>query len=137
MPQFDKITFFTQIFWLSIIFFGFYFLMLQVFLPKIASVLKTRKKKLFTGVDGVSNLNKEHFSILIFRNNFIQNFINDSKNELILMGNESISWLIDSVLDINTLDLVDAQLSYLITSGSILATDHSDIEDSDIEDSDI
>jgi hypothetical protein len=129
MPQFDKITFFTQIFWLSVIFFGFYFLMLQVFLPKIASVLKIRKKKLLMGADGVSTLNKEYFSIIIFRNNFVQNFISDSKNELILMGADGILWLLDSVLDINILDLVDSQLSYLIISGSILTTDHFDIDD--------
>jgi F0F1-type ATP synthase membrane subunit b/b' len=53
MPQFDKITFFTQIFWLFFFFLGFYLIFLQTFLPKLASVLKVRVKKLKKGSDGV------------------------------------------------------------------------------------
>jgi len=52
MPQFDKITFFTQIFWLFIIFFSFYVVTLRVFIPEIAAVLKTRKKKLAISTTG-------------------------------------------------------------------------------------
>ncbi len=44
MPQFDKITFFNQIFWLLLTFSGFYFLILKNLLPALASGLKTRKK---------------------------------------------------------------------------------------------
>ena len=119
MPQFDKITFFTQIFWLTIIFFGFYFIMLQIFLPKIAAVLKTRKKKLSIGANGVSNLNKEQFSVLNFRNNFVQNFTNNAKNNLIFIVSSSISWLLFSLLETNT--------SNLTASGDILVVTHSDL----------
>lgn len=59
MPQFDTITFFTQIFWLMIIFFGFYFITLRIFVPEIAAVLKTRKKKLAIGTGGLSHFNNE------------------------------------------------------------------------------
>ena len=45
MPQFDKITFFNQIFYFTIIFFSFYLLVLKILLPKIAFILKARKKK--------------------------------------------------------------------------------------------
>jgi len=45
MPQFDKITFFNQIFWLFFFFSGFYLLLLKFFLPKLGSVLKARAKK--------------------------------------------------------------------------------------------
>ena len=127
MPQFDKITFFTQIFWLTIIFFGFYFIMLQIFLPKIAAVLKTRKKKLSIGVDGVSILNKEQFFVLSFRNNFVQNFVYTSKNSLITAVSASVFWLLNSVLEINISNLSDAQSSYLTITGDILATQHSAI----------
>jgi F0F1-type ATP synthase membrane subunit b/b' len=44
MPQFDKVSFFTQILWLSISFFSFYFIILFYYLPSIATVLKSRKK---------------------------------------------------------------------------------------------
>ena len=127
MPQFDKITFFTQIFWLTIIFFGFYFIMLQIFLPKIAAVLKTRKKKLSIGANGVSNLNKEQFSVLNFRNNFVQNFTNNAKNNLIFIVSSSISWLLFSLLETNTSNLINTQSSYLTASGDILVVTHSDL----------
>jgi F0F1-type ATP synthase membrane subunit b/b' len=44
MPQFDKITFFNQIFWLFVFFSGYYLLLLKVFLPKLGAVLKARAK---------------------------------------------------------------------------------------------
>lgn len=44
MPQFDKITFFNQIFWFLLAFFAFYFLLLRFLLPVLAASLKTRKK---------------------------------------------------------------------------------------------
>jgi hypothetical protein len=44
MPQFDKITFFNQIFWLFVFFSGYYLLLLKVFLPKLGAVLKARSK---------------------------------------------------------------------------------------------
>jgi hypothetical protein len=128
MPQFDKITFFTQIFWLTIIFFGFYFFMLQIFLPKIASVLKTRKKKLSVGARGVFDLNKEQFSVLNFRNAFMQNFASNAKNNVVSVMTDSISWLLLSVLNTNTSDLAEAQSSYLANSGDIFAKLHSDLD---------
>lgn len=44
MPQFDKITFFNQIFWFLLAFFAFYFFILKSLLPVLAASLKTRKK---------------------------------------------------------------------------------------------
>jgi len=82
MPQFDKITFFTQIFWLTIIFFGFYFFILKVFLPKIATVLKTRKKKYLIGSSGLLSLNKEQASIESSRNLLLQEFSENNKNQI-------------------------------------------------------
>lgn len=45
MPQFDIASFFNQVFWLSIFFSVFYFLILKFFLPDFASCLKARYKK--------------------------------------------------------------------------------------------
>lgn len=46
MPQFDKITFFNQVFWLILFFSSFYFICLKTLLPTLSSVLKVRNKKL-------------------------------------------------------------------------------------------
>lgn len=82
MPQFDKITFFTQVFWLTIIFFGFYFFTLKIFLPKIATVLKTRKKKFLIGSSGLLSLNKEQSLTELSRNSLLQEFSEDNKNQI-------------------------------------------------------
>jgi F0F1-type ATP synthase membrane subunit b/b' len=58
MPQFDKITFFNQIFWFLLAFFSFYFLVLKSVLPVIASSLKTRKKIINSMLSVSSSLNE-------------------------------------------------------------------------------
>ena len=63
MPQFDKITFFTQIFWLFFFFSSFYLIFLKVFLPKLSSVLKARTKKLQKGSEGVANFIEEQNNV--------------------------------------------------------------------------
>ena len=93
MPQFDKITFFTQIFWLTLIFFGSYFLILQIFLPKLAAVLKSRKKKLSFGSTVVSSLNKEKISTVNNRNAVLQGFTEKTKGELTSKLLLSVTWL--------------------------------------------
>lgn len=42
MPQFDFYAFSSQVFWSITLFFAFYFVFTQIFLPKIAEVLKLR-----------------------------------------------------------------------------------------------
>ena len=63
MPQFDKITFFNQIFWLFVFFSGYYLLLLKVFLPKLGAVLKARAKNYKKGlkVSLVLNKNRNKF----------------------------------------------------------------------------
>ena len=46
MPQLDKVTFFSQFFWLCIFFLGFYIIIHKYFLPRICRILKLRKKKI-------------------------------------------------------------------------------------------
>jgi len=47
MPQFDKLNFFTQIFWSFLFFFTFYFLLIGNYLPFFSKILKTRTKIFF------------------------------------------------------------------------------------------
>nr|YP_011008382.1 ATPase subunit 8 [Sporochnus bolleanus]WBP70353.1 ATPase subunit 8 [Sporochnus bolleanus] len=46
MPQFDIMTFFNQVFWLSLIVFSFYAIALRIMLVPLAFSLKTRNKTL-------------------------------------------------------------------------------------------
>jgi hypothetical protein len=45
MPQLDKVSYFTQFFWLCFFYLGFYILLVKFFLPKIRRILKVREKK--------------------------------------------------------------------------------------------
>jgi len=72
MPQFDKITFFNQIFWLFVFFSGYYLLLLKVFLPKLGAVLKARSKKLQKGTEGVIEFKQEQEQVFVGFNNSIE-----------------------------------------------------------------
>jgi len=45
MPQFDFYAFSSQVFWSLLLFYIFYFVFSQIYLPKIAEVLKLREKR--------------------------------------------------------------------------------------------
>ena len=46
MPQLDTVTYMSQFFWLCIFFIGFYFSLVQFFLPKMARILRFRQEKM-------------------------------------------------------------------------------------------
>ena len=66
MPQFDKITFFNQIFWFLLAFLTFYFIILKSLLPVLAASLKTRKKIVnfifLAGASASENASKKSYS---------------------------------------------------------------------------
>lgn len=51
MPQLDHVSYFSQFFWVSLLFLGFYLVLVQVFLPRIATILKVRKKLIILSVN--------------------------------------------------------------------------------------
>ncbi len=44
MPQLDHVTYFTQFFWLTVFFLSFYVVLVKSLLPRVATILKLRKK---------------------------------------------------------------------------------------------
>ena len=54
MPQLDKVTFLSQLWWCFFVFLGFYFVIHKSFLPKISRILKLRKKKITMSQDDLS-----------------------------------------------------------------------------------
>nr|YP_010470409.1 ATP synthase F0 subunit 8 [Tetraselmis marina]UVF37897.1 ATP synthase F0 subunit 8 [Tetraselmis marina] len=55
MPQLDTVTYMSQFFWLCFFFVGFYFVLVQFFLPKMARILKFRQEKM-AKIQGQSSL---------------------------------------------------------------------------------
>lgn len=69
MPQLDKLSYSTQIFWLLILFTSFYFLILKYILPKLLLSLKVRGGKINSICTGNENLASESS---IANNNFVK-----------------------------------------------------------------
>lgn len=93
MPQFDKITFFNQIFWLILLFSTFYFIILKNFLPKISSVLKARTKKLIKGNSLTENSGLEIEEALSISNQEIAKCSFFFRNSLLRDFETSNTWL--------------------------------------------
>jgi len=88
MPQFDKITFFNQIFWLTLSFLSFYFILLKALLPVLASSLKTRKK-LVNYVFSASNSLEGSPKKSYYKN--LQQFLKTYKNLFSLRAQKKLS----------------------------------------------
>jgi cell division septal protein FtsQ len=63
MPQFDKIIFFNQVFWLVFLFFSFYILLVRRYLPIAISAFKMRKKKIVLNKKILSSLKIKNSSL--------------------------------------------------------------------------
>ena len=121
MPQFDKITFLTQIFWLILIFFGLYLTILQILLPKLAAVLKSRKKKLSLGSHVVYYRDKEGSLVSRLRNAYIRTFVEKNKNNLNSKLLSSVTWLFSCLSQSTKHKLENSQFKYLrISSNSLV-----------------
>jgi hypothetical protein len=64
MPQLDTVTFFNQLFWFTLVFFGFYFFVLGTIIPKLTLVLKARAKKLQQDMSSSAALKAEAASVV-------------------------------------------------------------------------
>jgi hypothetical protein len=108
MPQFDKITFFTQIFWLFFFFLGFYFIFLKVFLPKLAAVLKGRIKKLKKGSDGVSIFADEQTSVAANFNSGLEQVFSIVKIAIKSFQEKTAIWTDSNIKSLNSTHLTES-----------------------------
>ena len=76
MPQLDQVHFFSQFFWLCVFFFGFYFLIVKHFLPRMARILQFRKNKL--GGDAQENVGQELKLVQDSRSSALENVFTTS-----------------------------------------------------------
>jgi hypothetical protein len=67
MPQLDKVTFLSQFFWLCVVFFSLYLVLVKLFLPSLARIVKVRQALAATDsgeiqTEGSSNSPAEFYS---------------------------------------------------------------------------
>lgn len=121
MPQFDKFTFFNQIFWLILIFSGFYFTLLKNYLPKIGSVLKARNKKLLRSNSLAEKFKLEEAATFENSNRLFNETSGLCRENLLNSFEISNSWLVLSNQNIFISDLRITKLNYLQSFGKLSA----------------
>ena len=59
MPQFDSVWFVSQLFWLCVCFFGFWFVMAKMILPKIVQTMNQRQNKIESYLQQANELKEQ------------------------------------------------------------------------------
>nr|YP_006666411.1 ATP synthase F0 subunit 8 [Trebouxiophyceae sp. MX-AZ01]AFQ93766.1 ATP synthase F0 subunit 8 [Trebouxiophyceae sp. MX-AZ01] len=117
MPQLDKVTFFSQFFWLSIFYVGFYFVIVKQFLPKLSRILKVRQKKVSYSQEGGTTLLQEREKVSESLNGLVEHGVGRSK----ALSQENLekmeAWLTHVVQDTNQTTLRPANEVYISALG--------------------
>jgi F0F1-type ATP synthase membrane subunit b/b' len=121
MPQFDTVTFLSQLFWLTIIFTTFYMVVIKNFLPGLTRIMKIRRKKLEYGAKQGSGFMQETSDTNANYDQLLGNKLAESKDSLSSVTQSSTNWVDNVVKSINTEgDLKQANQAYLNTSINII-----------------
>jgi F0F1-type ATP synthase membrane subunit b/b' len=124
MPQFDKLTFFTQIFWTTLVFFTFYCITVRIFLPRLGTILKIRKKKLALGSQGVHIFNDEQSSTHNSYDNLLQEASENSRDGISQSLDNSNTWLNENLSSTNEKVLSASQQSYLGACKNVISKEY-------------
>jgi F-type H+-transporting ATPase subunit b len=117
MPQIDTYTFFSQVFWLVVIFSSFYILVLNNVLPNIARVLKLRRKQITAGEGSV--ISEEHKAVMDATSGALESSLKDSTTFLSTVRNSSSEWLTASLTEANEKTLLELNKTYLKNIGEL------------------
>jgi hypothetical protein len=113
MPQFDKVSFFTQTFWLILLFFSFYMLLLKTFIPNLSRIIKTRIKKLKLGQSIINILKEEKSDIFLNSNLYVYKKIQNTRNSGLNHIQFTIDWLLNSIKTTNKSNLLGINNIYI------------------------
>jgi len=117
MPQLDTHMYFSQVFWLLVIFTIFYILVLNNILPNISRVLKLRKKQISAGESSI--INEEHEIVMTTTSGVLETSLKDSTTFLSNVRNSSSAWLDTSLNETNDKTLLELNKAYLKSIGEL------------------
>lgn len=124
MPQLDTLTFFTQIFWVFVMFSVFYAICLKHILPGISRILKIRKKKLEFNKNAMDSFVDEERQTASSYETLLAQSLNESRQLLIKTSQLGTAWLQDISLEVNKTALKPMNEAYLQVFGSLSAKKH-------------
>jgi hypothetical protein len=109
--------YFSQVFWLLVIFTTFYILVLNNILPIISRVLKLRRKR--TSSEGSSILSEEHKAVMTTISYVLETSLKDSTTFISNVRTSSLSWLEVSLEEANEKTLLGLNKNYLRNIGEL------------------
>ena len=117
MPQLDKITFFSQFFWLSFFYLGFYFLIYKYFLPKMSRTLKFRKRRMNNSQQGVTSMGEEGDKVGTSYQALLSTGLTTCKGVFNQNYKGAEDWLNDTVSQANQTRLKNTNTAYISSLG--------------------
>lgn len=119
MPQLDKITFLSQVFWLIVGFISFYLITLRFILPTIAEILKVRQKKIEYNSTQLTSFKEEESFVTEQYETVLRNSLVESQKLLTEAVQSSLLWLETSMKKTNESTLLDMNKEYIKAVGEI------------------
>lgn len=121
MPQLDKVTYLSQVFWLFVMFFSFYIIILKWMLPTIVTILKLRKNKIDSDSQRVGGLEIEEKNIIEDYNLLLKHSFSEAQSVLKGTMSDSNEWLKSSSNEANRTGLLSANKAYVRAVGDLVA----------------
>ena len=116
MPQLDPIAYFTQYFWLMVVFFTLYIIIATNILPHIGKILKTRNK---LKSNKVATVNKATTEITNFEK-VLMNSLLQTKNINANIIENGKTWFNSNLSQTNKTELNNVNEKYINTIGSLI-----------------
>ena len=119
MPQFDTAAFFSQLFWLTVTFYGFYIIIIQTYIPGLTRIIKVRRKKLELAQSQGSAFDTERLDTIASFENIFAKSANESRALLGKTLESGSAWSAASLNDANGGALKQVNHDYLYLNGEI------------------
>ena len=124
MPQLDKVTFLSQVFWLIVIFVSFYLISLRYLLPTVGKILKVRKNKIEWNNKQLTSFKEEESFVTENYETVLRNSLIESQKLLTEAIQSSLVWLDTSMKKTNESMLLEMNKEYIKAVGEISGKKH-------------
>lgn len=124
MPQLDKVTFLSQVFWLIVIFVSFYLISLRYLLPTVGKILKVRKNKIESNNKQLTSFKEEESFVTENYETVLRNSLIESQKLLTEAIQSSLVWLDTSMKKTNESMLLEMNKEYIKAVGEISGKKH-------------
>lgn len=124
MPQLDKVTFMSQLFWLIVVFGSFYLFIWKSLLPSISQIFKVRQKKMDSNQLGSNTYKEEEVSVTESYDKLLSRAMLESRQLFVETSDFSATWLNNSIKDINEKTLLTVNEDYIAILGDLGGKKH-------------